>query len=241
MHQLGERGHVVHVLQAFADRLQHDGEVGVLAGDVQQLCGALPLMPQRRALARMPARQKQCAGRAFAEPRGEQRRAAHLGGDDRFDLVGVEHEQVGTGRCVFGVGQPHDDAVVGGGRLLVDAVAFPQPPRHRQRKRSVHPKPVGGVQDHPPVAQLVAEPFDHERGVARHRAGGLSLVVEQLPQVVGRELVETHRTATLRELLAAQARQLAGERADGRTQFGRPAHAVAASRTAAARVGPAPG
>ena len=90
----------------------------------------------------------------------------------------------------------------------------------------MHPKPIGGVQDHPPVAQLVAEPFDHKRGVARHRAGGLSLVVEQLPQVVGRELVKTHRTATLRELLAAQARQLAGESADGRTQFGRPAYAV---------------
>ena len=97
VHQLGERGHVIDVLQAFADRLQHDGEVGVLAGDVQQLCCALPLMPQRRPLAGMPARQKQCAGRAFAEPRGEQRRTAHLRGDDRFDLVGVEHEHVGPG------------------------------------------------------------------------------------------------------------------------------------------------
>ena len=89
---------VVDVLQAFADGLQHDREVGILAGHVEQLGGALALLPQRRAAPGVPARQQQGAGRAFAEPRREQRRAAHLGGDDRVDLVGVEDEQFGAGR-----------------------------------------------------------------------------------------------------------------------------------------------
>ena len=61
-----------------------------------------------------------------------------------------------------GVGQPHDDAVVGGGRLLVDAVALAQPAADRQRQRPVHPQPIGRVQDHPPVAELVAEPLDQQ-------------------------------------------------------------------------------
>ena len=104
MHQLGQCRHVVDILQAFADGLQHDREVRVLAGDVEQLSGALPLMPQRRAATRMPSRQQQCAGRAFAEPGGEQRRTADLGGDDRLDLVGVEHEELGARGGVLGVG-----------------------------------------------------------------------------------------------------------------------------------------
>src|SRR5690606_20072778 len=99
---------------------------------VQQLGGPLALLPQRCAAARVPSRQQQRPGRAFAEPAGEQRRAAHLGGDDRLDLLGVEDEQVRSGwfgGCVcVGVGQSYHDAVVGGGRFLVDAVAVAQPP-----------------------------------------------------------------------------------------------------------------
>ena len=102
-HQLGQRRHVVDVLQALADRLQHDREVGVLAGDVEQLRGALPLVPQRRPLARVAARQQQRAGRAFPEPGREQRRAADFRGDERFDLVGVEHEQSRARRDVRSV------------------------------------------------------------------------------------------------------------------------------------------
>jgi hypothetical protein len=56
VHQLGQRRHVVDVLQAFAHRLQHDREIRVLAGNVKQLRGALSLMPERRALSWVPAR-----------------------------------------------------------------------------------------------------------------------------------------------------------------------------------------
>ena len=56
-HQPDEGRDVVDVLQALADSFQHHGEVGVLAGDVQQLGRALALMPQRRAAAGVPAGQ----------------------------------------------------------------------------------------------------------------------------------------------------------------------------------------
>ena len=149
----------------------------------------------------MASRQQQGARRALAEPGREQRRATDLGGDQWFDLVGVEHEKVCTRRGFAGVRQPDDDAVIGGGRLLVDAVALVEPLADHQGERPVHPQSVGGVQDDPPVAELVAEPLDEQRRVRGHRAGGGALLVEQPPQVLRREVVETDCPATLVELL----------------------------------------
>ena len=133
MHQLGQCRHVVHILQAFADGLEHDRKVGVLARDVEQLSGALSLMPQWRAATRMPSRQQQRAGRALAEPRGEQGRAADLGGHDRFDLVGVEDEQSpASGRCPHGTGRgvPKSGTVSGNLRIIPssEAVGFSSMP-----------------------------------------------------------------------------------------------------------------
>ena len=52
--QLGQHltqgGHVVHVLQALAHRLEDDREGGIVGRDPQQVCRPLPLLPQRRAL-----------------------------------------------------------------------------------------------------------------------------------------------------------------------------------------------
>ena len=165
-HQPGQRRYVVDVLQAFADRLQHDREVRIFAGHVEQLRGALALMPQRRSAAGMPPRQQQGTRRALPESGGEQRRTTHFCGDDRVDLVGVEDEQFGTrwlvGRPGLGEGvrQSDHDAVVRGGRLLIYAVAVAQSPAHRECERAVYAQTIGGVQDHPPVAQFVAEPLD---------------------------------------------------------------------------------
>ena len=89
-HQLGEARHVEDVLEALADRLQDDREGAELAGHLEQLGGALALLPQRGALARAAARQQQRARGALAEPGGEQRGAAHLVGDDLLDLALVE-------------------------------------------------------------------------------------------------------------------------------------------------------
>ncbi len=176
----------------------------------------------------MPARQQQRPRRALAEPRREQRRPAHLGGDDRVDLVGVEHEQFGARRgFIESVGQAHHDAVVGRGRFLVDAVAFAQPPAHGQRQRSVNPQPVRRMQDHSPVAQLVAETLDQQGGVGGHHGGGGALILQQHPQVVGCVVVETQGSATLVERVATQAGQLAGERPQRGAQLGGAPDAVA--------------
>ncbi|PQM45728.1 hypothetical protein C1Y40_04115 [Mycobacterium talmoniae] len=180
----------------------------------------------------MSARQQQRPRRAFPKPGGEQRRPADFGRHDRLDLVGVEHEQIGAGRprpgVDIGIGQPHHDPVVGGGRLLVHAVAFGQPSAHRQGQRAVHPQPVRRVQDHPPIAELVAEPFHQQGGVGGHRGRGGALIVEQPPQVLGGIVVETQLGAPFVERRATQAGQLPGERADRGAQLGGPPDVVAA-------------
>ncbi|SHW86964.1 Uncharacterised protein [Mycobacteroides abscessus subsp. abscessus] len=84
------------------------------------------------------------------------------------------------------------------------------------------------MQDDPPVAELVAEPFHHERGVGGHGAGGLPLLIEQLPQVVGGVAVETHCAAVLVEFGARETGEFPGEGTDGRAQLGGPADGVAA-------------
>jgi hypothetical protein len=66
-----------------------------------------------------------------------------------------------------------------------DAVGFSSMPyRSNSRLPTISARrrvPAGrrGVQDDPPVAEFVAEPFDQQRGVRGHRAGGGALVVEQ--------------------------------------------------------------
>ena len=92
----------------------------------------------------------------------------------------------------------------------------------------MHPQPVRRVQDHPPVAQFVAEPLYQQRGVGGDRVGGRSLVVQQLPQVFCRIGIETQSRTTPVECVAVQAGQLAGERAERRTELGGPSDIVAA-------------
>ncbi len=102
-HQLHEARHVEDVLEALADRLQDDRERAELAGHLQQLSGALALLPQRGALAGAAARQQQRAGGALAEAGGEQRRAADLVGDDLLDLALVEGDVRRADRGLLGV------------------------------------------------------------------------------------------------------------------------------------------
>ncbi len=93
-HQLGQAGQVVHVLQALAHRLQQYRERPVLRGHVEQLRRALPLLPQRRTTSRLAPRDQQRPGRALPEPGGEQRRRAHLRGDEILHLVWVDDDEV---------------------------------------------------------------------------------------------------------------------------------------------------
>ena len=53
-----------------------------------------------------PCNPEQRARRALAEARGEQGRAPDLVGRELLELVGLEHEQLGTRWLAFGVGHP---------------------------------------------------------------------------------------------------------------------------------------
>ena len=90
--QLGQhgaqRGHIEHVLQALARRLEQHRERRVLRRHREQIGGALALLPQRRALAGSTAGQQQRPGRALAEARREQRRRGQRRHDEVVDLLG---------------------------------------------------------------------------------------------------------------------------------------------------------
>jgi hypothetical protein len=69
--QLGQRGQVEHVPQALAVGLEDDREARVVAGDLEQALGLQPLLPERRALARVGAWDQQRAGGVLAEAGAE--------------------------------------------------------------------------------------------------------------------------------------------------------------------------
>ena len=92
--QLLQAGHVEHVLEALAVGLEHDWEVGVAAGDLEQVLGLQALLPQRRAPAGVGAGDEQRARGVLAKARAEQRGVAELGGDRLLDLVGLEQDQL---------------------------------------------------------------------------------------------------------------------------------------------------
>jgi hypothetical protein len=172
-------------------------------------------------------RKQQRPRRALAEAGGEQRRAPDLGGHDLLDLVGLERDQVGARRILVGLGDAQHDAVVGGHRLGVHAVALAQPGVDRQCPGCVDRYAVGRVHDDPPVAELVAEPLDHQPGVARHRVGRLALLLDEGDQVVGGPGVEAGAGRTGECVGPGHRGDLAGEGADGRPQLGGTAEAVA--------------
>ena len=207
-------GHVVHVLEALADGLQHDRE--------------------GRVLARRPRAAGRCAdAAATAASAGRGRGAAAAGHGPRTRGSGTRTapsrrprvvtmssissgsntHDVAAGRVLVGLGDPQHDAVVAGQRLGVDAVALAQPDADRQRPRCVHLRAVGRVDHDAPVAELVAEPLDQHRPVGRHRAGRLALLVEERDQVAGGP--GRPGPASVQRflgLVAGQGRQLAGER-----------------------------
>ena len=204
---------------------------------------ALALLPQRAAAAGVAAGEQQGAGGALAEPGGEQRRAADLLGDEVVDLVGGEDHDLAAGRLGVGVGDADHDAVVGGDRLAVDAVALAQPGVDRQRPRGVDRGAVGGVHDQPPVAELVAEPLDQQGLVAGQHLGGLELLVEVGDEVAGGVRRRARRSLgpLPRPSACGSARELAGERADRLAELGRAAEGVALPERQPARGCPGAG
>ena len=187
--QLLQAGHVEHVAQALAVGLEDDREVGVALGDLQQRLRLQALLPQRRALAGVGARDEQRAAGVLAEARAEQGRRRQLGDDRLLHLVGLDHHQFGARRLV-GVGQVDDDPVVGPDRVGLQAIALADAARERQPPRGVDTAPVRRQHAQPPVADLVAEALDDDRAVARQHARRGLLLAQELEQVLRRERVE---------------------------------------------------
>ena len=218
-----QRRKVVDILQAFADGLEDDREGGVLPRDVQQLGGALPLLPQGLPFARVLPGEQQGAGGALAETGGEEGAAADLRRHDLFEFLRVEQEQLGPGRLVLHHGHTQHDAVVGGHRGAVHAVPLVQPLPDGEGPGRVHRHAERAVQHHPPVAEFVVEALHHQSGVAGDHLGGQLLLGEILDQVVGGEIVQAAGLAAFRGGPDVGRGQFAHERAQGAAQVHRPA------------------
>ena len=221
--QLVQAGHVEHVAQALAVGLEHDRELAVALGHLEQRLALEPLLPQRRALAGVGARDQQRAAGVLAEAGAEQGAAAELADHQVLELVGLDHHQLGPGRLV-GVGQVDDDPVVGPDGVRLEAELLADAGAQRESPGGVDAAAVGGEDAQPPVADLVAEALDHHRAVARDHARRRLLLAQEVDEVAGRQLVEV-------VLLGERCRLLvdgpAGEGADRLTQLLRAAEAVA--------------
>ena len=237
-HQVDQAGHVEDVLHALAHGLEHDREGRVLAGHLEQLRGALALLPQRLAAVGATPGKEQRPGRTLAEACREQRRTADLLGDQAPHVIGVEGDQVeqlttdpplahAVELVELDVGQAQHDAVVAVHRLHVDAEPVAHPGAHRQRPGRVHLRAERREDGDPPVAELVAEPLDDDRPVVGHVTGGLALLAQVAEQVVGGPVVETGRHHPLACGLWRQRLDLADERTDGPAQLGGAAERVA--------------
>ena len=226
-HQADQGRQVVDVLEALADRLEHDREGRVAGGHLEQRRGPLPLLPQRRATAGVAAGEQQRTRGALAEAGGEQRGPADLAGDQVVDLLGLEDDELARGRVGVGLGDPDHDPVVGGHRLAVDPEPLAQPRVDRQRPGRVHRDAVRRVDDQPPVAELVAEPLDQQGAVAGEHVGGLDLLGEVADQVGRGPLVEAVLAGARGGLRLREGSELAGEASDRGTELGRAAEGVA--------------
>ncbi len=256
-HQFRQSRYVEDVLETFAHRLQHDREGPELARHLEQLGGTLALLPQRGALAGAAPGQQESAGGAFAEPGGEQRGAAHLVGDELVDVTVVEDDIGGPDRRLLRVPlrarggrarlrgrigeraveeveahqvrvrQPQHDAVVGMHHLGVQAVALGEPGAQGQRPGSVDLRAEGGVDDDPPVAELVPEALDDDGAVVRDMPAGLPLLGEIAQDVARRPVVEPGGGETGAGVLGCHRADLAQERAERAAQLQGAAELVA--------------
>ena len=238
--QLDEAGQVEDVLQALAEGLEHDRERRVARGHLQQVVRALPLHPERRALARPPARQEQRARRRLAEARREEARAAQLADHELLDLLGLGKQLARVGRPLA-LRQPDHDPVVAPDRLDLLLARLAQLRLERHRPGRVDPAAPRREQAQPPVAHLVAGPLEHDRAVVGQRAGRLALLLEVGDEVLGGARVEV-------VLALAGARSPARAASDASSRVSRPiappeldraARRDPPSRTASCRARPA--
>ena len=179
--------------------------------------------------------EEQGPGGALAEPAGEQRRVADLGGHLALDVVRVEDGEVGLG------GSP----VVSGSRSTMPSSECIEATSTRTARAAARraPAPTGvdlraerGVHDQPPVAQLVAEPLDQQRAVVGEVAGGLPSARPGRLQVRRAPLVEAGGPGALQAGLRRRGADLAQERAERPAQLQRAARGVAVPERHLARL-----
>src|SRR5918996_373456 len=187
--QRAQRRQVEDVLEALAVRLQHDGEVGVAARDLEEALRLEALLPERRPLARAAARDEERAGRVLPEARAEERRPTQLRDDEVLELLGCDDQLVDHGRHV-GIGEVEREPVVRPDEVHLDAERLAQAGGERERPRRVHPPAEGREDAEAPVADLVAEALDDDGAVRGKGAGGLLLLAQEGEQVLGGALVE---------------------------------------------------
>ena len=225
-------------LQALAVGLEDDREAGEVARDLEQALRLQPLLPERRALAGVGARDQQRAGGVLAEAGAEQGRAGELADDQVLDLVGLDQDEVG-GRRLVGVGEVDDDPVVGPDRVGLEVALGADLGGQRQAPGGVDAAAEGREDAEPPVADLVAEALDHDRLVGGDDAGRRLLLAQVGDEVLGgaRGRGRTRRPAPS----GSRRDRLAGEGADRPAQLGRAADPVAASRRGPRRGRRAPG
>ena len=163
--------------------LEHDRELRVAARDLQQRLRLQPLLPQRRAPARVGARDQQRAAGVLAEAGAEQGAAAELAHDEVLELVRLDQHELLAGRLV-GVGEVDDDAVVGPDRVRLQAVLLADPgaqtrgPRRRARGRRT------GERTHTRQSPISSRKRSiDDRAVARDDPRRLLLLAQELEQV----------------------------------------------------------
>ena len=184
-----QRRQVEHVLEALAVGLEDDRERAVLARDLEEALRLQPLLPERRALARPPARDQQRAAGVLAEARAEERGVAQLGHHELLDLVRVDEELLGAG-VASASGRwsaiPSSDQS--------DCTSRPSDSRSRvadrHRPGRMHPAAERRQDADAPVADLVAEALDDDRLVRGDGAGRRLLLAQEGEQVLRRPLVE---------------------------------------------------
>ena len=185
----------------------------MVAGDLEEMRGALTLLPEWRAAPGGAAGQQQGARGTLPEPPGEQRRAANLRGDDVDHVVWVHDEQLGEPVRGLAVGQPQHHPVVRDDRLDVDAGGPGERLRHHERPGAEHAATERGVHHHAPVTQLVTEPLENHGGVVGQHSGRGPLLLDVGGQVRARVPVELRAVEPRRVSrdLALQTPDLAAE------------------------------
>ncbi len=166
--RVDQRRHVEDVAQALAIGLEQDRERSEARRDRQQVVGLLALLPERRARSGAPLRQEQRAAGVLAKARREQRRAAELMQDQRFDFFRIGHQQLRVRRR-FDVREAHHEPVVRPERLDVDAELAADLGGDGHAPGRVDAPAARRQHTDAPVAELVADALDDDRSRRRAR------------------------------------------------------------------------